>query len=234
MIKLWVCFPNNSGSNFIHRYLGADPRALNSVPLQNVVSKMGLGPVSESQVWSLRPERYCLPSIYKWPQIREIMYRRWNKSPVAQNGATMIDVSQLTLAVAKSLAQTFGDSVFLFGIRNPYCFALSESSVNPLLMIKHWQRVAEFQIYNMGRASFDRPKHFIKYEDLCSDNSRLLLENFIFENTSLRSIGWAEQFRDGNARHLNLLRESPRLRRRMTRILANRKDLMDYFGYDLL
>ena len=190
---------NNSGSNYLKRIIARCEKCVLSESCQSLAGRANYAPKDDNQTWTLEPHKFGNEQLYDWPQIRELMYEHWTSSPKAKSTPRIFfDTSQHNSYLIEPIKRTFENSYFIFGLRDPYCFCLSEETYSDQNMARHWLNLAD----NINKATSKLPADiytFLNYEQLDDKPTEVerTVINLVPELYDFRVLG----FRNGNAKH---------------------------------
>ncbi len=244
MKYLFIAIPNNSGSNYVKRQIGRCKKAILIESGQKLFGQAGLGPKPVSQVWSLTPNIYNNPDNYQWDKIKELWNEHWQRNPKYDEKdpqQILVESSQGHPIRTEMLTQHFEDCGFILSLRNPYATCLSENNIkNKMLIARHWINTAEMQKKNRETL---KNSIFFSYEEIGENpqSAKNKIKSFFPQLTDIDF----ENFKNGNKKHFEVLQESKtgcfkKLKRsyrylcQINRVLRERKDLMEYYGYEYI
>ena len=249
---------NHAGSTLLMRAVGAC-RAVWSLPSEGQFALGYAGPELERgrltgalKIWASRARwRGALsdPDAYDWARIRAAWYFQARaRDPAAP---VFFTKSPPHLLVVDELARHFPNPRFLFLVRNPYavcegiCRFRETSGRGPFdgslpeVAARHTVMCLDYQRRNVA-AQRDRGV-FFTYERMCAEPERVaeMVRGLVPEVDDLdlrrprRIKGrYHETLRDMNAQQIARLK--PDRIAAFNRVFRPRRDLLDYFGYEML
>ncbi len=247
---LFVVPINNSGSSFLTRALSTCQRAIFLRSEGQHVEGWG-GPVPRdarlSLIWGNADSDYesvlADPANYDWDHIKRTWYEVAQMRDPEQ-ASVFIEKSPPHVARVKLLDEAFPGAKFLFLVRNPYAIVESIGRRRPRL--RRFAKVAAEHVLTCLRLQKHNAETFersilLRYEDMCADPETAQLEiaelvpalGDVNLDQRIRVKGiYDEKLRDMNEDHLSRL--PPALIPRLSEHFARERELLEYFGYELL
>lgn len=232
---LFVTIPNNSGSTMVYRWLGkkSSQTAWLKEEGQSFFRKKS-GPVAfhykVQGIWTEKPDIFTNQELYKWNKIKEEWNKRWRKNNLTAK--VLVEKSPPNVLRAQLLQETFPNSYFLLGMRNPYATVKSITEklnrISTERATEHWINCAYKQLDNLDKLE---KCCLTTYEELCDnfDIARQKVVNLMPELSDLRSPNrWENQ----NSKRIDSLTQSDF--QTITSLLRPHEEIIAKFGCTLI
>ena len=255
-----VC-PNNSGSTFLGHAL-ATCRAAWSLPKEGKRMLGYVGPVTYRSpapgapkpglIWGARQywiDTFADPRNYDWSRSRKAWY--FQASAQDPNAPVFVTKAPPFLLLVDQLIEHFSNAKFLFTVRNPYAVcegicrnyrsqfvaegrSLEEEAAVHVVNCLAWQRRNVEKYRDRGV--------FFTYEAMCADPERVaeqirelvpeLDDLNLRQRLPVKDGSYDEMLTDMNARQIARLGAAQIAT--FNRVFRQRRDALDYFGYELM
>ena len=247
---LFAIAPNNSGSTFLKVALASSRRTWNLFP-EGQFAFGFIGPNTHEQgrlLWSCGPwrDRFADAAAYDWPRNRAAWYfQAFARDPDASVFFTKAPPFLLQVG---ALRRHFRNARFLFMVRNPYAVCEGIHRYRPPLppgkgyfeaAAEHVVNCLAFQRDNLER--YGSHGVFFTYEAMCDEPRRVEREIRrlvpALDDLNLRQRLEVKGRYDEMLTNMNerqIARLTPGQVAAVNRVFRPRRDVLRYFGYDLM
>ena len=249
---VFVIAPNNSGSTFLMQALATCRQTWN-LPLEGQFAFGFTGPNTRDHgrlLWSLRPwrDRFADPAAYDWPRNR----RAWYFQAFARDPQASVFVTKAPpfLLQVGALRRHFRNTKFLFTARNPYavCEGIHRYRTGQPLPpdMDYFEAAAEHVVNCLALQRDNLEAHgsrgvFFTYEAMCDEPERVeqairslvpaLGDLKLHQKLAVKGL-YDEML--GNMNAQQIARLTPEQIAAINRVFRGRRDVLDYFGYEIM
>ena len=244
--------PNDSGSSFLMTALATCRQTWN-LPKEGQFAFGFTGPNTRDQgrlLWSHRPwrDRFADPTAYDWPRNRTAWYfQAFARDPQA---SVFFTKAPPFLLLVDSLRRHFRNAKFLFMVRNPYavCAGIGRYRTNqPVPPGKeYFEAAAEHVVNCLALQRHNLETHggrgvFFTYEAMCDEPERVerqiralvpALDDLKLRQRLAVKGSYDEMLTNMNARQIARL--TPEQIATVNRVFRQRRDVLDFFGYEII
>ena len=249
---VFVIAPNNSGSTFLMQALATCRQTWN-LPLEGQFAFGFTGPNTRDHgrlLWSLRPwrDRFTDPAAYDWTR----NCRAWYFQAFARDPQASVFVTKAPpfLLQVGALRRHFRNTKFLFAVRNPYavCEGIHRYRTGQPLPpdVDYFEAAAEHVVNSLALQRDNLERHgsrgvFFTYEAMCDEPARVerqirSLVSALGDLKLRRKLAvkglYDEMLSNMNARQIARL--TSKQIETINRIFCRRRDVLDYFGYEIM
>ena len=244
--------PNNSGSTFLMKALAAC-RLTWSLPLEGQFMFGFAGPNTRDHgrlLWSHEPWRSRLadPAAWDWPRNRAAWY--FQASARDPRASVFVTKAPPFLLQVGALRRHFRDAKFLFLVRNPYAVCEGIYRYRPDQPVPsdadYFEAAAEHAVNCLALQRDNLERHgdcgvFFTYEAMCAEPARVerqirslvpaLGDLKLRRKLAVKGV-YDEMLSNMNARQIARL--TPGQIAIINRVFRGRRDVLDYFGYEIM
>lgn len=241
---VFILCPNHSGSTVLYFLLSTSKEVstmnwnnniLEGQIIPDVMDYMPYAKESDKGLFYLHKEKHQDETKYNWEKIKSGWRKHWDYSK-----SVLLEKSTTNLYRKKMLQDNFKNAKFIIMVRNPYavCEGIKRKhGVDVVDAAEHWLDTAEQQIKNISEDSV-----FFTYEQLCDCTDTVvnkILEyapEFVFldyksklNRPRYEKIIGLQNMNDNQIKSLSKLEI-----KKISSKLSNKKEVVDFYGYNIL